>query len=74
MNEHIYFEIQAEDIQRAIQFYRKVFGWQFTKTEGLPLEYWRIETGGSRGGLGMATSLPARRRRERLRRSRATDR
>ncbi len=46
-----YFEIQADDLARAKGFYQEVFGWQFTKAEGLPVEYWRIETGGARGGL-----------------------
>jgi len=48
---HIYFEIQVEDVKRAVDFYSKAFGWMFTKAEGLPIEYWLIETGGSRGGL-----------------------
>ena len=48
---HIYFEIQADDPKRAIDFYSKVFGWTFSEVNGLPVPYWRIETGGSRGGL-----------------------
>ena len=48
---HIYFEIQADDPQRAINFYGKTFGWKFTEIPGLPIAYWTIETGGSRGGL-----------------------
>jgi predicted enzyme related to lactoylglutathione lyase len=51
MNGHLYFEIHADDIRRAQEFYRKVFGWRFEKMDGLPVEYWRIETGGTRGGL-----------------------
>jgi predicted enzyme related to lactoylglutathione lyase len=51
MNGHIYFEIQADNPQRAADSYHKIFGWKFTRAEGLPIEYWRIETGGSRGGL-----------------------
>lgn len=47
----IYFEIQADDTARAVDFYKQVFGWTFTRAEGTPIEYWRIETGGSRGGL-----------------------
>jgi|SRR6266481_3300499 len=46
-----YFEIQADDMKRASAFYADIFGWKFTKTEGLPVEYWRIETDGPRGGL-----------------------
>ena len=51
MNAPSYFEIQADDPSRAVRFYRDVFGWTFTKAGGMPIEYWRIETAGSRGGL-----------------------
>ena len=51
MNAPAYFEIQADDTKRASQFYGDLFGWKFSKAEGLPLEYWRIETDGLRGGL-----------------------
>lgn len=48
----IYFEIQADDVNRAVEFYAAVFGWKFSEVEGLPIPYWRIETGGgSSGGL-----------------------
>jgi predicted enzyme related to lactoylglutathione lyase len=51
----VHFDITAEDAERAIQFYEKVFGWKFTKWEG-PMEYWLINTGpqdepGIDGGL-----------------------
>jgi len=48
---NIYFEIQAEDTTRAINFYSKVLGWQFSEVKGLPIAYWRITTDGSQGGL-----------------------
>lgn len=48
---HIYFEIQADNPPRAVRFYTQVFGWKFDEIPGLPVAYWRIETGGSRGGL-----------------------
>ena len=48
---HIYFEIQVDRPQRAIDFYSRVFGWKFSEVKGLPVSYWTIETGGSRGGL-----------------------
>ena len=51
MNHPAYFEIQADSCDRAIRFYREVFGWRFEKVEGLPVEYWKIETDGPRGGL-----------------------
>jgi len=40
----MYFEIQADEPQRAIQFYSTVFGWKFTEVPGLPVPYWRLET------------------------------
>ena len=51
MNEPAYFEIQADNIARASHFYEQIFGWKFIKEEVMPIEYWRIETGGLRGGL-----------------------
>jgi len=50
----VHFEIQAENPERAIGFYTKVFGWQFLKWGG-PVPYWLITTGeagpGINGGL-----------------------
>jgi predicted enzyme related to lactoylglutathione lyase len=51
MNAPAYFEIQATDVKRAIEFYKSAFGWTFTRAKGLPIEYWRIETDGPRGGI-----------------------
>jgi uncharacterized protein len=51
MNEPAYFEIQADDVKRASRFYTEIFGWKLTKIEGLPIQYFRIETQGIRGGL-----------------------
>jgi hypothetical protein len=39
MNSPAYFEIQADDPERAIGFYTVVFGWGFTKVTGLPIDY-----------------------------------
>ncbi|MCC5850480.1 MAG: VOC family protein [Verrucomicrobia bacterium] len=51
MHSFIYFEIQAENPERAMQFYRETFGWTFTEVPGLPVPYWSIETPGGPGGL-----------------------
>lgn len=48
---HIYFEIQADDPKRAVDFYSHIFDWKFFEVPGLSIVYYRIETGGSRGGL-----------------------
>lgn len=50
-----YLDFSADDPERAVSFYNKVFGWQINKWDG-PLEYWEIKTGepnelGIDGGL-----------------------
>ncbi|MBM2841174.1 MAG: hypothetical protein HW412_1702 [Bacteroidetes bacterium] len=55
MGRVVHFEIHAEKPERAVQFYTRVFGWEFTKWPG-PEEYWLIQTGpkeepGIDGGL-----------------------
>ncbi len=47
----MYFEIQADDPNRAIGFYSYVFGWTFTEDKGPAMEYWRIEAGTDDGGM-----------------------
>jgi uncharacterized protein len=51
MNTIAYFEIQASEPESAVRFYRDIFGWEFVREPGMPIEYWRIATGGMRGGL-----------------------
>ena len=47
----VYFEIQSSNPERDVQFYQAVFGWQFSKVDGLPIEYYQIETANLHGGL-----------------------
>ena len=51
MNNIVYFEIQSSNPPRDIDFYQTVFGWKFTKVEGLPVKYYQIETENMSGGL-----------------------
>jgi uncharacterized protein len=51
MNSISYFEIQSSDPGREIQFYKAIFGWKFIREEIVPIEYYRIETNGMKGGL-----------------------
>ncbi|MGZ7208186.1 MAG: VOC family protein, partial [Halobacteriota archaeon] len=44
MSKVIHFELPADDPQRAVEFYEKVFGWTITKWEG-PNDYWLITAG-----------------------------
>ena len=50
----IHFEIQAENTERAMKFYRDLLGWEFSQWGGQP--YWLVKTGdkatpGIDGGL-----------------------
>jgi predicted enzyme related to lactoylglutathione lyase len=40
----VHFELAVDDFDRAIKFYKSVFGWKIEKWEG-PIEYWLITTG-----------------------------
>jgi predicted enzyme related to lactoylglutathione lyase len=40
----IHFELPADNPERAVEFYSKVFGWKMQKWEG-PTEYWLVSTG-----------------------------
>ena len=51
MNTVAYFEIQSSDPERDMKFYETVFGWTFTRDESLPIQYYRIETDNTQGGL-----------------------
>src|SRR3989344_6094299 len=42
-NRVVHFEIQADDPERAIKFYKEVFGWEFPKWMDNP-PYWGIMT------------------------------
>lgn len=43
-NRVAHFEIQVEDPQRAMDFYKKVFGWDFQEWKGGDVEYWMVMT------------------------------
>jgi uncharacterized protein len=56
MSRVMHFEIHAENPERAIGFYKAVFGWEFTLWDGGPMDYWMIKTGedgtpGINGGM-----------------------
>lgn len=40
----IHFDLNADNLERAVKFYEDVFDWQIEKWEG-PEEYWMIKTG-----------------------------
>jgi len=39
----VHFEIPADQPERAVKFYRELFGWEIKQVEG-PMEYWLVET------------------------------
>ena len=39
----VHFEIPADDPERAVRFYRELFGWEI-KHMGGPMDYWLLET------------------------------
>lgn len=60
MNQPNYFEIQATEPKKLVEFYSKVFNWKFTLEPNLPIEYWRIQTESMTGGLlARPTAMPA---------------
>ena len=40
----VHFEIYADNVERAADFYSKIFGWQIQKWEG-PEDYWLVNAG-----------------------------
>jgi predicted enzyme related to lactoylglutathione lyase len=59
MNDPRYFELQADDPSRAASFYRAVFGWEIARDEAMPIEFWRIDTGGGIAGAILARPAAA---------------
>ncbi len=59
MSRVVHFEVMAEDPERAVQFYKSVFGWEINKWDG-PQDYWLVMTGpddapgGINGGIGQS--------------------
>jgi predicted enzyme related to lactoylglutathione lyase len=42
----VWFEIPADNVERAKGFYRDLFGWKMEQFPG-PHEYWHLDTGGA---------------------------
>ena len=51
MNNIGYFEIQAIDPVKLVDFYTKVFGWKFEKDNNIPIAYYRCEGAGLMGAI-----------------------
>ena len=58
-----YFQIPADDISRAQDFYKKVFGWEMQKwnnSENSEQEYWMFQTKDDEGNPGIGGGLMKR--------------
>lgn len=42
----VHFEISADEPERALNFYKEVFGWESRRWDG-PMPYWLLNTGAS---------------------------
>jgi predicted enzyme related to lactoylglutathione lyase len=56
----IHFDISADDLQRAKNFYEKLFGWSFTKFPNTAQEYYLIDTNTSPGEKGITGGMAKR--------------
>ena len=57
----VWFEIPADNVERARTFYGKLFGWKIDKFPGARLPYWIVNTGSddpSRNGGMMERKFP----------------
>jgi predicted enzyme related to lactoylglutathione lyase len=59
----VHFEIPADNPERAVKFYQKVFNWKIEKWAG-PMDYWMVTTGedkqlGINGGITARANLAA---------------
>ena len=54
-----WFDIPADDPERAQKFYKEVFDWKFDKWDG-PMDYWMAETGDEQPGIngGLSKRMP----------------
>jgi uncharacterized protein len=56
----VHFELNVRHVEKAKEFYKKVFNWKIEKWDG-PMEYWFVVTGdekevGINGGMGKVES------------------
>ncbi len=56
----IHFDISADDIQRAKQFYEQLFGWSIKNLPHSPQEYYIIETRTATGEKGITGGIAKR--------------
>ena len=56
--DYTHIEVPADDTERAIRFYRELFGWTFETTEGMPgYHLYRTPSGEFGGGMGLRDQM-----------------
>ena len=60
MGRVVHFEIHAADPDRAERFYKRVFAWEISRSDGLPVDY-RLITTGPPGEPGINGAIVERR-------------
>ena len=53
----VHFEIPADNLERAKDFYAELFGWKYQRAESGPIEYWMIETKDEKGEKGLCGGM-----------------
>lgn len=51
MKRVVHFEINADEPERAVKFYKDAFGWKISKWKGGNMEYWVVDTGKDKNGI-----------------------
>jgi uncharacterized protein len=59
MGKVVNFHLPADDVERAAQFYRKVFGWEFVPFPNSPVPY-LVNDPGAAGGAGIPAAITSR--------------
>ncbi len=57
MNTIGYFEIQVSEPEKAVAFYKSIFGWEFQRDKLIPIEYYRMTN--TYGIMGAILKRPA---------------
>jgi len=60
MGKVVNFHLPADDVERAAQFYQKVFGWEFVPYPNSPVPYLVNQSGDGPGGAGIPAAITAR--------------
>ena len=60
MGKVVNFHLPADDVERAAQFYRKVFGWEFVPYPNSPVPYLVNDSGDGPGAAGIPAAITAR--------------